>query len=46
MTEMKPEVSYKNYVLAKTLNKHPNQYKHSAENLPHIRVAKKLIENG
>ena len=32
--------------MSKQLNKHPNQYKHGAENLPHIRVAKRLIEKG
>lgn len=37
---------YKQYLLAKQLNKHPSQYKNGAENLPHIRVAKKLIEHG
>lgn len=46
MQQMKPESEYKAYLLAKQLNKHPNQYKNGAENLPHIRVAKKLIENG
>lgn len=46
MVEMNANLEYKNYLLAKQLNKHPSQYKNGAENLPHIRVAKKLIENG
>jgi DNA polymerase alpha subunit A len=43
---VQPKKDYKDFLLAKTLNKLPSEYKHGADRMPHLKVAKDRINAG
>lgn len=43
---IQPKKDYKEFLLAKTLNKHPSEYKNGSDRMPHIKVARDRISAG
>jgi hypothetical protein len=46
LTTIQPKKDYKEFLLAKTLNKHPSEYKNGSDRMPHIKVARDRINAG